>query len=271
MKVDDVEFYLQDLKSKFDKIDHNDYVLSYSGGKDSHFLYWFIKEYLKDDTIKIVSVNTTMEHPQILDRINKNADHVLLPVKKPLEIKEQYGIPCYSKIKDEFINRYQRGSRTDNTMKFINGVNSAFRLSIDQRDKLFSGELPKISNKCCYYLKKQPLNKFAKQNNVKYILGVRGSDSMIRKFKYTSCFTKDMNFTPIHDLTDELMDKIYDRYNIELPPIYNTLKRTGCMGCPYGRFIEDELETLSDNQYKYVVSLFEKSYNVKGVKYRKLD
>ena len=31
-KLDDVEFYLVDLKSKFDKIKPNTYYLSYSGG-----------------------------------------------------------------------------------------------------------------------------------------------------------------------------------------------------------------------------------------------
>ena len=38
-KMDNVDFYLEDLKSKFNKIDFNKYYLSYSGGKDSHFLY----------------------------------------------------------------------------------------------------------------------------------------------------------------------------------------------------------------------------------------
>ena len=31
--------------------------------------------------------------------------------------------------------------------------------------------------------------------------------------------------------------------------------------------IEDDLKTLSKNQYNYVVSLFKKSYDVKGVRY----
>lgn len=51
--MDEVDFYLKDLESKFKKIDKSKYYLSYSGGKDSHFLYWFIKEYLHDDEIEI--------------------------------------------------------------------------------------------------------------------------------------------------------------------------------------------------------------------------
>ena len=31
-----VDLYLLDLKSKFNKINPNDYYLSYSGGRDSH-------------------------------------------------------------------------------------------------------------------------------------------------------------------------------------------------------------------------------------------
>ena len=113
------EFYLQDLKSKFDKIKPNTYYLSYSGGKDSHFLYWFIKEYLKRNDIKIVGINTYMEHHEILQRINKNCDIVLKPKLKPFEIKEKYGIPCFSKIQDDFIDRYQRGSRSKSLMERI--------------------------------------------------------------------------------------------------------------------------------------------------------
>lgn len=91
MKVySEEENYLITLKERFKLIDPSKYYLSYSGGKDSHFLYWFIKEILKDENIEIVSVNTTMEHPEILERINKNADKVLFPSLKPMEIKEKY-------------------------------------------------------------------------------------------------------------------------------------------------------------------------------------
>lgn len=38
-----IDFYLYDLSTKFQKINPDEYYLSYSGGKDSHFLYWFIK------------------------------------------------------------------------------------------------------------------------------------------------------------------------------------------------------------------------------------
>ena len=52
--------YLLDLESKFKKINPKEYYLSYSGGKDSHLLYWFIKEWLHDTDIEIVSLDVLM-------------------------------------------------------------------------------------------------------------------------------------------------------------------------------------------------------------------
>ena len=45
-------------------------------------------------------------------------------------------------------------------------------------------------------------------------------EGILRNAKYTTCFTKDKKFTPIHDMSEEMMDSIYKKYNIELPYIY---------------------------------------------------
>lgn len=276
--MDEEEFYLIDLKSRFDKIKPNTYYLSYSGGKDSHFLYWFIKEYLKRDDIKIVGINTYMEHHEIRNRILKNSDIVLQPKLKPMEIKKQYGSPCFSKIQDDFIDRYQRGSRSKSLMEriysrqFIGNDGkihkSSFSLNKKARELLLNNKLHKISPKCCKYLKKEPAKQFEKETGLKAILGVRGSESAMRKTQYKSCFTKDKKFTPLHDLSDELLDKIYDKYNIEIPQVYNYIKRTGCMGCPYGSYkgdTEKELILINDNQFKFVCEYFKESYKILGI------
>ena len=277
--MDEVEFYLIDLKSRFDKIQPNTYYLSYSGGKDSHFLYWFIKEYLKRKDIKIVGINTYMEHHEILARIKKNCDIILLPKLKPMEIKEKYGSPCFSKIQDDFIDRYQRGSRSKSIMERIQPREfvgkdgkihkSSFSLNKKARELLLSGKLHRISPKCCYYLKKKTAHDFEKETGLKAILGVRGNESAMRKTQYKSCFTKDKKFTPLHDLTDELLDKIYQKYNIEIPEVYKHICRTGCMGCPYGSYKHDtekELALLNENQFKFVCKYFKESYEVLGIK-----
>ena len=266
-KADVYDSYLLKLQDRFKKIEFDKYYLSYSGGKDSHFLYWFIKEILQDDKIEIVGVNTYMEHHEILKRILKNCDRVLKPAMKPLEIKEKYGIPCFSKLQDEIISRYQNGSRTPNTMAGVTGEGRVmFKLNKKAKELLLNNKLHKISNKCCKVIKKDTLHQYEKESGKQAILGVRGSEGALRKSRYTSCFSKKGMFTPLWDMTDNIMDELCKRHDIEIPHVYNFIERTGCMGCPYGRNTEKELSLINDNQKKFVCEYFKESYEVLGVK-----
>lgn len=180
--MNNVDFYLEDLRSKFNKINPEEYYLSYSGGRDSHLLYWFIKVYAPEfSSIKVVSINTYMEHKEIKERIYKNSDIVLLPTMKPFEIKEKYGIPCFSKWQDDMIHRYQNGSRRPYLIERVTGVHKdtgekiigRFKLNQKAKELLLSNQLHKVSPKCCTKLKKEPAKKFEKETGLKAILGVK--------------------------------------------------------------------------------------------------
>lgn len=253
------------------KIDPDDYYLSYSGGKDSHFLLWFIREYLKEDRIPIVGVNTGAEIPEIRRRIVNNSDIVLFPVKHRNEIKEKYGIPCFSKQQDEYIKRYQNGSRSANTMRAVNGENVKFNLNKKARTLLLGGKLHKISNACCRYSKDDSMRKWGNENGRRAIMGVRGDESATRKSKYGSCLKKNGDFSPLYDFTSDVMDLIYKCYEIEIPECYNYLSRTGCAGCPYGRNTETELSLLPELQREKTIEYFKESYDVLGVNYKNIQ
>ena len=238
--MDKVDFYLYDLKTKFNKINPKEYYLSYSGGKDSHLLYWFIKEYAPEfSNIKVVGINTYLEHPEIRDRIYKYSNKVLLPSKKPFEIKEKYGIPCFSKEQDFFIYYYQnalrKGKKPSKTIQekidgtYANGFSG---ISKKARKYVKSGNAHKITHLCCYYMKKKPAHDFEKKTGMRPILGVRNGESALRKKAYTSCFSKNGKFTPLWDLTDELENAIYEKYKIEIPKIYDYVERTRLHGMP---------------------------------------
>lgn len=267
----ETEFYLLDLESRFKKINPKKYYLSYSGGKDSHFLYWFIKEWLHDTEIEIVSANTYMEHDEILKRMYNHANTILIPEMKPFEIKEQYGIPCFSKEQDFYIYYYQlsirKGKQPSKTiLQKINGTyKTGFNISTKARNYVLSGNAHNITHLCCHYLKKEPFRKYEKDHNKKAILGIRNSESFLRKTQYQSCFTKDKKFTPLHDTSDEMMERLYKELQLEIPNIYNHISRTGCAGCPYGSYKGEtniELDLLNDNKRKFVCDYFKESYEV---------
>ena len=70
-------------------------------------------------------------------------------------------------------------------------------------------------------------------------------------------------------MSDELLDKIYEKYKIEIPKVYNHVCRTGCMGCPYGSYkgdTEKELKLITPNQRKFVCEYFKESYEILDIK-----
>ena len=264
--------FLEFLRDRFrSKIDPDEYYLSYSGGKDSHFLLWFIREYMDEHRIPIVAVNTGFELPEIRDRVLKNSDIVLHPELHRQQIKDNYGIPCFSKQQDEYIWRYQNGSRSENTMRAVNGENTLFNLNQTARELLLSGKLHRVSNKCCKYNKERPMMQYGKETGRKAIMGTRQNESRTRKAKYNKCLTAKGNFTPLYDFSDELMDGLYKEYNIEIPKCYTYLSRTGCGGCPYGRNTETELAMLPRLQRAQTIKFFKESYDVLGIDYNNIQ
>jgi 3'-phosphoadenosine 5'-phosphosulfate sulfotransferase (PAPS reductase)/FAD synthetase len=192
-----------------------------------------------------------------------------------MEIKEKYGIPCFSKEQDFYIYYYQNAIRKGKTPsktitdKIMGTYKTGFSISKKAREYVLSGNAHKITHLCCYYLKKKPAHDYEKENNVKPILGIRGGESSLRKKQYQTCLNKNGKFTPIFDMEDDTIDEIYKRYDIEIPEVYTHICRTGCMGCPYGSYKHDtekELKLINENQRKFVCEYFKESYKVLGIK-----
>ena len=280
------DFYLHDLVSKFKKIDPKKYYLAYSGGKDSGMLFWFLRTWLKTNypemyeeykVIPAVSVNTRLEWPEIVERMQLNADVILVPKLFPYQVIEKVGTPCFSKNADDIIGRYQRGSRSESVMMYVdgtrNGGETMFCLNNQAKEMLVANQLPRISNLCCNELKKKPVHEFEKSGSLHSIMGIMASESMMRKSRYKSCFTKDLKFTPLWDCTEETMNEIYEQYQIPLPKIYKYMNQTGCAGCPYGIGLGHtaiELQLMTPAKRRYVERCFGKAYSIRLSYYKSI-
>ena len=289
------EFYLEDLASKFTKIDPDKYYLAYSGGRDSHFLLWFIRNYLKETRIPAVFENTAMELPEIRERALANADVVLKPTMHHWQIKEKYGIPLNTKASDEWVYRYQtrreQGISDEDmpdwikyyAMRQVNAIEHGRKtglLSYTAVNKktceaMLAGKLHKVSNLCCMYLKKMPAKNWYKENHKKPITGIMGTESWKRKTTFKGCFTSQGHFTPLWDLTEDLRDEIEKEFDIPVPSVYKYVKQTGCAGCPYGQHGKGhgfdgtnlELSLCHEGQRNFLLEYFKESYKFKGYNY----
>lgn len=293
--MNEVEFYLEDLKSKFSKINPDEYYLAYSGGRDSHFLLWFIREYLHETRIPAVFSNTGMEIPEIRERALANCDVVLKPAMKHAEIKEKYGIPLNTKISDKWVWEYQRrreaGVQDEDMPKWVkyyalrevdatengrkNGILS--HLAVNQRTCLYmrGGVLHKVSPFCCEFLKKKPAAEYQMKTGRKAILGIMSLESQLRGMRYKSCFSKNGKFHPLWDLTTDLQHRIEQYCGIPVPDIYRFAVQTGCAGCPYGQHGKDrffntnlDLNLCHEGQRKFILEYFKESYEFKGYEFK---
>lgn len=265
--------YLRKLEIRFkQKIEYEDYYLSFSGGKDSYLLYWFIKEYLKTNQITVVAVNTRIEHKEIMQRMYQYSDTVLLPNRFPHEVMQTYGSPCFTKNQDEYIRRYQSGSRSKHMMSRILGeTNSKYNLSEKARKACLDKNTHKISNACCVKTKEATLAEYERRTGKKAIIAVRKAESINRDSAYQTCMAKTGKFSPLYDFPEEAIEAIYQVHKLEIPKLYQFTKRSGCVACPYindKKRIETDLQLATPNQRKYIISLFRESYNIKGVNYQ---
>jgi hypothetical protein len=207
--------------------------------------------------------------------MENNSDRILRPTKTYNEIKENYGIPCFSKTQDQMIYGYRQQLKKGLTITKsykenveFDGKKGLFTISKKAHDWLFSGKLHEVSHLCCYYMKKQPANNYAKESGKKPIMGIMSLESRLRKTRITSCFNQKKYFYPIWDLTKDIQIAIEKRYTIEVPEIYNYIDQTGCACCPYGIYKKEtqkEFKLVSLPQLKFLSWYFGDSYIVRGL------
>lgn len=128
----------------------------------------------------------------------------------------------------------------------------------------------KISNKCCTYAKKMVFSTFAKGHDYDLsCTGIRKSEGGIRANAYKNCFSSNEGtntFRPIFWFRDQDKEEYCEHYGVIHSRCYTEygLKRTGCVGCPFNKKFEEELEITKQYEpklYKAAIGVFGKSYD----------
>ena len=267
-----------------------------SGGSDSDIVLDLLTKCDNNKIVQYFYFDTGLEYQATKEHIkylqdNYNIIITTLKPKTPIPLAvKKFGQPFLSKMVSENIQRLQKhgfkwenkpyeelvkeypncrsalqwwsNSRKNNALLGITR-NKGLKEFMINNNPNFS-----ISNKCCKYAKKDILKDLLKQGYDLNISGIRRSEGGIRSTAYKSCFDNQDNYDnyrPIFWFTDEDKLEYKKLFNVNNSKCYTVygLKRTGCVGCPFGKNYKEELKIVKKYEpklYKAVTNIFNDSY-----------
>lgn len=277
-------------------------VCSISGGRDSDIMLDILSRIDRHKKIIYVWFDTGVEYQATKDHLDyleqKYGIHIIrAKAVKPIPTScKEYGQPFISKHVSEMMSRLQKHNFQwedepfDDLIKkypkcrcallwWTNGKPnttrgySQFNIGYNKFLKEFIVAHPptfKISSKCCEYAKKKVAHKFEKDYQCDLsIIGVRKSEGGVRSASYKNCFSdnddKVSQYRPLFWFSNDdevIYDKLFDISHSDCYSIYG-LKRTGCVGCPFGKELNHELEVMEQYEPKLAKAaknIFKDSY-----------
>ena len=274
---------IKSANKKYD-LEHNAYI-SFSGGKDSTILHYLVDMALPDNKIPRVFINTGIEYNYIVEFVNELASKddrfvILKPTQAIKPMLEKVGYPFKSKEHSNYLSVYQHcGLESKTADRYLNPSEKKKKYGWTTFIKYqFTKEFNlKISNLCCYKLKKEPIKNWQKQNNRSITLtGMRkdekGTRANIQGCIITDKANKIVKFHPLLVVNDDFENWFIEKNNIKLCKLYYepfNFKRTGCKGCPFALDLQEQLtimNTYLPNERKQCEMIWEPVYK----EYRRL-
>ena len=259
--------------------------VAFSGGKDSTVLLHIVRSLYPN--IEGVFANTGNEFPEIVKFVRKQENiKWVKPRKSFARVLKEEGFPVISKKTSRMIHDCQNPTDKNEKSRRLylsdytldkegnptNIKNNSFKIAQKHR-YLIDAPFP-ISNKCCDYLKKYPMQDYEKQTGKKAIIGTQANESKMRESAYlqTGCNNyKGGKCQPLGFWTEQDILEYIVKFDLEISSIYGEIKineegkyyttrekRTGCVACAYGCSM---WKTDEDNRYLRLEKTHPKLHN----------
>lgn len=272
------------------RFDTDGLYVSFSGGKDSIVLHHIVAEFemelFGELRIPRVFCDTGLEYPQLVENIKKMFEgsdilQIIKPTKSFLEVLKVYGYPVISKEQSDYIYRCRTSPSESVRNRCLNGTaKGGFKIS--EKWKYLVDADFRISDKCCYHMKKSPFFRYEKQTGRIPILGTMAEESFRRTQTYIrngGCNSFDNverpKSNPIGFWREQDILEYIRLHNLSIPSVYGDIveedgkltttgvHRTGCVWCLFNA------QSKKDNRFtllkKTNPNLFD--YCMRGGKY----
>ena len=262
----DFEFLLSDRVQKIVSMNEmydleNKSYISFSGGKDSTVLSKLVDLALPGNKIPRVYIDTGIDYRAIRDFVvdfgkKDNRLEIIRPTKNIRAMLESCGYPFKSKEHSQKVALFQRSGATKTVLNYVGkGTKQTFLCPSVLKYNFSKKFSLKVSDKCCYELKKHPAEKWAGENGRPISMtGIRQDEGGLRK-SVSSCAvfydegkTQLHKFHPLLVVSNDWVDEFVKAYRLELCKLYYppfNFKRTGCKGCPYSTDLQRQLDIMA--------------------------
>jgi len=224
---------------------NGDVYVSYSGGMDSTVLLHIARELYP--SIPAVFIKS-LPYPEIWEHVQATPGVTVLRPKKTFpQIVREYGWPIVSKENSQKIYEVRTTKSDKLRRKRMHGDNTRRRSGKIPDKWMYLIDAPfKISDRCCYWMKKSPAQAYQGQSKRYPVLGARVQESRFRLQSYIrhGCNALDVRKPrswPLAFWRDEDIWEYVRQFSVPYSRIYDMgYKRTGCFPCAFGAHMEKE-------------------------------
>lgn len=250
---------LEVIRTTIAKYGEDNFYVAFSGGKDSTILHYLLDIALPHNRIPRVFVNTGLEYVDIVKFVRELASKddrfvIVKPTNSIRTILEENGYPFKSKQHSHNLSIYQNVGMSTTVLKYLGLMEGNKSIRCPKKlEYQFTPEFKiKCSEKCCYKLKKEPAEKWEKENGKRIVLtGMRKEEGGQRQL-LKGCITTDSKgfvrkFHPLLVITKSFEDWFIKTQNIKLCRLYYppfNFDRTGCKGCPFSLELQKQLDVM---------------------------
>mgnify|MGYP002624635994 CR=1 FL=1 len=262
MEKAEFDFLLSDRIQKIQQIAkeydlENKGYISFSGGKDSTVLSFLVDLALPNNKIPRIYSNTGIDFNAIRQFVRDMATNdtrffILNPTQNLKKMFSEIGYPFKSKYHSHLLDVYSRQGKSGCVLKYAEPKANTPHSCPKVLQFQFNQPLPfKISDKCCYKMKKEPFKRYEKESGRTIgLTGMRRAEKGLRENINCLVFSSGAlhRFHPLAPCTDEFIDQLIDEYAIPLCRLYSSpfnFKRTGCRMCVYNIHLQEEIDTLT--------------------------